>query len=172
MKQKFLLLCLATATFANMNKINSFEADFTQKIVDDKGKVILYSGHISAKKPQYALWKYIKPINKSVYILEGKAVIVEPDLEQAIVKKIGKNLDFFKLVENAKKISEDKYLAHYNNTTFIIQTKDGVMNSISYKDEFENKVVIDFTHQKENQKIDKKVFEPIIPDDYDVIRDQ
>jgi len=171
MKQKFLLLLLTTATFASINKINSFQADFTQKIVDDQNKTIVYSGHITALQPQYALWKYTKPITKSVFILQDQAIIIEPDLEQAIIKKIGKNLDFFKLIENAKKLSREKYLAKYNNTTFTIQTKNGTIVSISYEDELENRVIIDFTHQIENKKIAKEVFTPNIPDDYDVIRD-
>jgi len=171
MKHNFLLLILTTASFANINNINSFEADFTQKIVDDQNKTIIYNGHIQAKKPQYALWKYTKPINKSVYILENKAIIVEPELEQAILKKIDKNFDFFELIQNATKISNNKYLTHYNNTTFIIGTNNGIITSISYKDEFENKVIIDFMNQIENNTMDEKIFTPTIPDDYDVIRD-
>ena len=171
MRPKILLLLLTTASFANINNINSFEADFKQKIVDDKDKEILYYGHIMATKPQYALWKYTKPINKSVYILENKAIIVEPELEQAIIKKIGNNFNFFELINNAKKISDNKYLARYNNTTFIIQTEKGTIMSISYKDEFENRVTIDFTNQVENKKIEKSKFNPIIPDEYDLIRD-
>ena len=170
MKEKFLLLLLATASFANMQNINSFEADFKQKIVDDQNKTIVYLGHIKATKPQYALWNYTKPIQKSVYILENKAIIIEPELEQAIIKRISNNFDFFKLIRDAKKLSNGKYLARYNNTTFIIQTKNDTIVSISYKDEFENRVTIDFTHQIENKEIDKKEFTPVIPDDYDVIR--
>ena len=171
MKQKILLLLFTTASFANVLDINSFEAEFQQKIVDDQNKTILYYGHIIAKKPQYALWKYTKPVEKSVYILENRAIIVEPELEQVIIKKIGKNFDFFKLIQNAQKISNNQYLARYNNTTFIIKIKENIIYSISYKDEFENSVTIDFTNQIENKKIDTKIFEPSIPDDYDIIRD-
>jgi len=170
MKQKILLLLFATASFANIQNINSFEADFKQSIVNDQNKTILYYGHIIASKPQYALWKYTKPIEKSVYILPNRAIIVEPELEQAIIKKIGKNFDFFKLIQNAQKISNNKYLARYNNNTFIITIHKNMIKSISYKDELENSVTINFTNQIENKKIDKKEFEPNIPDDYDIIR--
>ncbi len=170
MKQKFLLLFLATASFANLNNINSFEADFNQSISDDQNKTILYYGHVKASKPQYALWTYIKPIQKKVYIMDNQAIIVEPELEQAIIKKIGNNFDFFTLIKNAKKLANDKYLAKYNNTSFIIKTKNSSIESISYKDEFENRVLINFTNQIVNKKIDKKEFTPVIPDEYDVIR--
>ncbi len=171
MKEKLLLLLLTTASFANMHNITSFEADFEQNIVDDQNKTILYYGHIKAIKPQYALWSYTKPVQKSVYILENQAIIVEPELEQAIIKKIGNNFDFFKLIQNAKRLSKNKYLARYNNTTFIIHTKNGTINSIVYKDEFENSVTITFRHQIEDKKIDKEEFTPNIPEDYDIIRD-
>ncbi|MBA1432377.1 MAG: outer-membrane lipoprotein carrier protein LolA [Epsilonproteobacteria bacterium] len=171
MKQKFLLLILATASFANIETIQSFEADFTQNIVDDKNKTIAYYGHVKAMKPQYALWTYTKPIDKQVYILQNKAIIIEPELEQAIIKKIGDNLDFFQLIKHAQKLDNERYLAHYNNTTFIISTKGNKIVSIAYKDEFENRVTIDFTHQIVNKKMDKREFSPNIPDEYDLIRD-
>jgi outer membrane lipoprotein carrier protein len=170
MKEKMLLLFLATATFANIETMNSFEADFKQKIVDDQNKTIIYSGHIKAKKPQYALWNYTKPIQKSVYIVDHRAIIIEPELEQVIIKKIGNNFDFFKLIKNAKKLSHGKYLARYNNTTFILQLDKDKIISISYKDEFDNRVVIDFKNQIENKEINQTEFVPNIPDDYDVIR--
>jgi outer membrane lipoprotein carrier protein len=170
MKEKLLLLLLTTASFASFQNINSFEADFKQNIVDDKNKTISYFGHIKAEKPQYALWNYTKPIQKSVYIFSNQAVIIEPDLEQAIIKHIKHNLDFFKLIKNAKQLSRNRYLAHYNNTDFYITIKKDLINSISYKDEFENNVTILFSNQVENKKINKMDFKPMIPDDYDVIR--
>jgi len=170
MKEKFLLLFLATASFANINNLNSFEADFKQNIVDDKNKTITYYGHVKASKPQYALWTYVKPIEKKVYILDNQAIIVEPELEQAIIKKIGNNFDFFTLIKNAKKLDNGNYLAHYNNTAFTIKTKNNSIESISYKDEFDNSVLIDFTNQVINKKIDKKEFAPVIPDEYDIIK--
>jgi len=171
MRYNFLLLFLASASFANLSSINSFEADFKQDIADDQNKTIVYYGHVKATKPQYALWTYTKPIDKQVYILQNKAIIIEPELEQAIIKKIGSNFDFFKLIKNAKKIKDDTYLARYNNTTFIITTENNSILSIAYKDEFENRVTIDFSNQIVNKKIDTKEFTPNIPDGYDIIRD-
>ena len=170
MKEKILLLFLATASFANIKNLSSFEADFKQNIVDDNNKTITYYGHVKASKPQYALWTYVKPIQKKVYILDNQAIIIEPELEQAIIKKIGNNFDFFRLLKNAKKLDKNKYLAHYNNTSFTIKTKNDSIESISYKDEFDNSVLIDFTNQIVNKKIDKKEFTPAIPDDYDIIK--
>ena len=170
MKHNFLLILLSCSAFANINNISSFEADFKQSIVDDQNKTIIYNGHIQAQKPQYALWKYTNPIQKSVYILLNKVVMVEPDLEQAIIKNIDSNFDFFSLLKSAKKINDNKYMTRFNNTTFFIIMDKLKIKSILYKDAFDNKVKIDFTNQVEDKKIGVKLFTPIIPDDYDIIR--
>jgi len=172
MKKNFLLTILASTTlFASLNNINSFEADFIQNIVDENGKTIKYSGHVLAKKPQYAFWKYSTPVEKNVYILPQRVVIVEPELEQAIVKFISSDFDFFNMLKNAKKISQDTYEASFNNSTFKIKMNGSEIVSISYKDEFENDVTINFSKQKQNIEINDRKFIPSIPIDYDVIRD-
>ncbi|WP_457746306.1 LolA-like outer membrane lipoprotein chaperone [Sulfurimonas sp.] len=172
MKKNFLLTLLASTTlFASLNSINSFEADFTQNIVDEKGKTIKYTGHVLAKKPQYAFWQYSTPVKKNVYILPQRVVIVEPELEQAIVKFIRSDFDFFNMLKNAKKISSDVYEASFNNAKFKITMKNSEIVSISYKDEFENDVTIAFSKQKQNLEINDSKFIPNIPIEYDVIRD-
>ena len=108
MKHNFLLILLSCSAFANINNINSFEADFKQNIVDDQNKTIVYNGHIQAEKPQYAVWKYISPIQKNVYITPTEVIMVEADLEQAIIKRIDSNFDFFSLLSSAKKINDNK----------------------------------------------------------------
>ncbi|WP_457744003.1 LolA-like outer membrane lipoprotein chaperone [Sulfurimonas sp.] len=169
MKKLLFLTFLAVSSYANINDIKYFKADFTQSIVDDQNKTIEYLGHVQAAKPQYALWEYKTPINKQVYILPNKVVIIEPELEQAIIKKITGNFDFFSLIKNAKRIGKDDYVANFNNTKYDIKLVNGIIESISYKDEFENNVKILFAHQVENIKYKKKIFTPTIPKEYDII---
>jgi outer membrane lipoprotein carrier protein len=57
MKYLIPMLMIATTLFSSMRDIKSFEADFKQTITDDKNKSISYIGHVSAIKPQTALWK-------------------------------------------------------------------------------------------------------------------
>jgi len=171
MKQKILLLLVHMALYGDIGNLTSFEADFTQNITDDHNKTIHYQGHIIAQKPQYAFWKYTAPVIKNVYVSADKYIVIEPDLEQAIIKNIATKFDLFALIQNAQKITQEKYLAHYGDTTFFITLKNNLVSSIAYRDEFENKVVISFKNQKQNITIDKKKFEVKIPDDYDVIRD-
>ena len=83
--------------------MNSYEADFRQVVTNDKGNILEYSGHIKIMKPQYALWEYLQPSTKLIYINKNMATIIEPDLEQVIVKKLHNSIDFFKILKNAKK---------------------------------------------------------------------
>jgi outer membrane lipoprotein carrier protein len=75
------------------------------------------------------------------------------------------------MLRNAKKIEKNRYEAYYKESKFVITTKDEVIETISYIDEFENKVKIVFKNQKQNVKIDMKIFTPKYPLEFDVIRD-
>jgi len=171
MKRLLFLALVAVAAQASIKNIQYFEANFTQNIVDDENKTITYKGHIKAAKPQYALWQYKSPVNKQVYILPHKIVIVEPELEQAIIKKIGDNFDFFSLIKNAKKIDNKHYLANFRGKNYLITINNGILISISYKDELDNKITINFTNTKIDKKIEEKSFIPQIPEDYDLIKE-
>ena len=171
MKQIFLIAILVSEIFAFFDTIGSFQADFIQTVTDDKNKVLTYKGNILASKPQNAIWRYLTPINKDVYISSYKVTIIEPEIEQAIIRKIESNFDFFKMIENAKKSKDNIYITKFKNTSFTIFTKDNLIESISYIDEFENNVKILFENQKQNEKIDENIFIPNIPLEFDIIRD-
>jgi outer membrane lipoprotein carrier protein len=112
-----ILLC-STISFANIKDINSFEADFIQTITDDKNSSLNYTGHITASKPQNAIWNYLTPVKKDVYINRFSITIVEPEIEQVIIRKIKSNFDFFMMIKNAKKIDENTYIANYKEVKF------------------------------------------------------
>ena len=172
MKYALLFSLLLTFVEANLIDLHSFQADFKQSITDDKQKILNYKGKVIATKPQNALWNYTYPISKLVYINSRTVTIVEPELEQVIIKNIESNFDFFKLVQNAQKISKQKYETFYKETRFFIKTdKNEIIESISYKDEFENDVVIHFSNQIINKPLNAEIFIPNVPLDYDVIRD-
>ncbi len=171
MKYILTLLLSYTLSFASFDTLNSFEADFTQSVTDDKDKSLVYKGHIIASKPQNALWNYTKPIKKDVYINNFSVTVIEPEIEQVIIRKIESNFDFFSMVQNAKKIDENRYEANYKESKFIITTKNELIESISYIDEFENRVKIVFENQKQNEKINLELFVPKYPLEFDIIRD-
>ena len=168
--KKFLLLFISILTFANPFNINSFEADFTQTILDEAGKKITYNGHLKAMQPHYALWSYEKPIKKDVYINNNQIVIIEPELEQAIIKRIESKFNFFALLSQAKKVNNFTYTTNFMDTKFtIILQKDLKIKTIFYLDDFENNTTINFTNQKTDIEIPQDLFEPSIPIDYDTI---
>ena len=169
MKHIFILLILYTSSFAFFNNLNTFQADFTQTVTDEKDKVLSYSGSVVASKPQNAVWTYTTPIKKEVYINIGSATIIEPEIEQVIIKHIESNFSFFNMINNAKKIKENVFVAKYKDSKFTIVTKNDLIESISYIDEFENKVKIVFKNQKQNEVIDSKLFVPNIPVGFDII---
>ena len=171
MKHIILLQILLQLAYAQILTINSFEADFKQELTDEKGKVISYKGHISAVKPNYALWKYETPLNKEIYVSKTKVIILEPEIEQVIIRNTYLDFDIFDLIKNAIMLKENTYKAHFRETDFQIVFKNSLISSISYKDELDNSIKILFSKQLQNKKIPLNRFIPSIPDEYDVIRD-
>lgn len=169
MKHIFILLLLYTSSFAFFENLNTFQADFTQTVTDEKNKVLSYSGFVVASKPQNAVWTYTTPIKKEVYIDINSATVIEPEIEQVIIKHIESNFSFFNMIKNAKKIKENVYIANYKESKFTIITKNNLIESISYVDEFENNVKIMFKNQKQNEEINPEMFIPDIPQDFDII---
>lgn len=171
MKYMIILQMLFTMAISSVLDINSFEADFKQIITDGKGKELSYSGHIVASKPQYALWSYKEPVKKNVYITPRYVTVVEPEIEQAIVRKIASNFDFFNMIKKAKKKTDNMYIATLNESKYTIKLEKSMIKSISYLDEFENEVSIIFNNQSTNKIFSENIFRAKIPVEYDIIRD-
>ena len=171
MKQLLIPILCSTLSFATLNDIHSFKANFTQSVTDDKNTTLSYNGYIRAQKPQDAVWNYISPIKKDVYIDRFRVTVVEPEIEQVIIRKIESNFDFFMMIRNAVKVNENIYVANYKDAKFTIKTDKNLIQSITYKDEFENDVLISFTNQKQNIKINDEVFIANYPLDFDVVSD-
>lgn len=163
-------LC-STLSFGAFENIHSFQADFSQSITDDKNSTLSYNGKVQAKRPQEALWNYHSPIKKDVYIDKFRVTVVEPEIEQVIIRRVESNFDFFNIIQNAKKVSENEYEGFYQKTKFTILLEKNLIKSISYKDGFENKVEVKFENQEQNVKIEEDVFIAKYPLDFDVIRD-
>jgi len=171
MKYLLLLLLLLSKLLASPMNLTTFQADFIQTITDDKNKTLTYEGKIIASYTKNALWQYTSPVEKSVYLNQNKVTIIEPELEQVIIRHIKSNFNFFNMIKNAKKITSNQYLTTFNNVKFTITTKNKKIKTIKYFDEFENKVKIIFKNQKQNIKINNNLFLPKYNLDFDVIRD-
>jgi len=165
-----LLPFLVSLVFGDILNIDSFQANFQQSITNDKGNRLEYKGYIKAAKPQYALWSYTTPVTKDIFINSQQVIIIEPEIEQVVIKKINSNFDFFALIKNAVQVDNNIYKATFQEVTYSITIKASKIESISYKNELENRVVIKFSNQIQNKNIDTNVFTPNIPTDYDIIR--
>lgn len=167
-----LIFLLFLSLEASPKDINSFNGKFVQTIVDDNGKKIVYAGELWASKPQNALWVYQKPIQKSVYINAQKITVVEPAIEQVTLRTLDDEIDFLQIIQKAKKVNDEKYTATLKGESYNIIFKNDLLSSISYTDGFDNKVAIVFTNPIQNKPIEMSKFKPVIPEDFDVIKDR
>lgn len=166
-----LLLLLCTSLQATMKDISSYEAAFTQTIIDQDNVKIVYTGTFQALKPLHAVWHYQTPVEKSVYINNQQVVIVEPELEQAIYKYSKENFTLFNILDNATKIDHNTYKKEIHDRTYTLKVDKNIILSLEYLDDFENKVFITFSKQRPNIALVNKSFHPIISEDYDIIKE-
>ncbi len=170
MKIFTVLTFLISSAFAFGENIQSFEAEFVQSITDETNKTLTYKGKMHSKRPDLVLWHYTEPINKKIYLTKKRAVIIEPELEQAIIKRLNGEIDFFGVLASAESVDNTHYRANYKNIEFILKEQKNIIESLSYTDQLENKIVIIFSKQKQNRPIDDEFFIPNVPKDFDIIR--
>jgi len=172
MKYLLILSFLISSAFSFGENLQSFEADFVQTITDETGKVLTYKGKMYTKRPSFVLWDYTYPQRaaKKLYLNETRAVLVQPMLEQATITEIRGGMNFFKILSSAKAVDDTHYLATYHKINFILKQENGVIISLSYEDELENKILIIFSKQRQNRFIEDNLFRPKVPQDYDIIR--
>lgn len=165
-----IVLLSATLLNANIANLNSLESDFKQSIINDQNSKIVYSGKMYAtKKDNKALWIYKTPVEKKIYYNVGQIVIIEPELEQAIFAKLSKVPNIMQLLSDAKKVSSDKLITTFNKIKYTIIIDDKKIQTISYVDEMQNKVSIEFNSQFINKTIPKDMFSYNIPESFDIL---
>lgn len=170
MKLLILIIFISESLFAQIIDYKTFQSDFLQNITNPSGKVISYKGNIILKDNNKILWTYTTPILKQIYILDSDVIINEPELEQTIYTKVQKELNFSTLLNNAIKIDSYTYQSIINNTKYTLFIKKGILQSISYTDEIENKVSIIFSNQVIDKEIDSKTFLFDQDPDFDIIK--
>jgi outer membrane lipoprotein carrier protein len=150
--------------------LKSFQGAFTQTIVNSSGNTIEYKGELLVKNSNKIVWHYTKPIVKNVYILGDYAIVDEPELEQAIYTKLQKELNLFTLMQQAKHIENQTYETTLNDIVYTIVMQKNHIKSVSYKDELENSVKINFYDTQINHEIPEHKFQFFPPKHYDIIR--
>ncbi|MEA3553697.1 MAG: LolA-like outer membrane lipoprotein chaperone, partial [Campylobacterota bacterium] len=153
-----------------IKNINSYEAVFTQSIINSSGKEILYNGKIYIKQPSQMLWKYNDPIEKFVHINNKNVTIIEPDLEQAIMSRLEKEINIIKLLKDSTKVDETTYKSTLYDKVYTIKIINNKLTQIKYTDELDNNITIDFKNIKQNEPIPSDIFKFKIPYDFDIIK--
>ncbi len=172
MKKTFFILLLSfTITYAKL-QITSFQSDFIQTVTNEQNKTLHYKGEIFFKAPGLVKWSYSTPLPKAIYIKDHEVTIIDKTLEQVLIKRVDPDFDFKRLLELAKKVTDDHYRAKYGEKIFDIFLKNGKLCCIQYQDDLGNRVKIEFLHPKQNVEIDRAVFEFRLDPSWDVVYEQ
>lgn len=161
----FFFLSHILATDLNFNTYSSY---FTQS-VKSKNSALSYSGHFTLNQEQ-AYWSYDTPSKKEIYINKNQIVLVEHDLEQVVFSHLDNIPNLNEIFKKAKHLNDNQLIAKYENINYTITLKDNEIQSIAYKDEFENDILITLNHQIKNPTINPEVFKPKFPNYYDMVR--
>lgn len=170
MRYIFGFLILSVFVVANELDFSTIRSSFTQTITNEENKKIIYTGEFYASSNAKALWIYKSPIKKEIYFSRNSVVIIEPELEQAIVTDIDNTPNITKILRSAKKLDESRYEAIFEDTSYIITMENSLIHSISYKDKLENSIVITLEKASLNEVFEDSLFIPKIPQEYDIIK--
>ena len=167
MKKILVFLFFLSQILALNLDFDTLKSDFIQTI-NSKNSTLSYSGSFIISKDK-AYWLYEKPSKKEIYINKNQVIILEHDLEQAILSRLENVPNLTQILKNAKK-QGDKFIAKYENTDYTITMQNENIKSVSYKDEFENEVLISLENSIKNPKINDEIFKAKIPPNYDLLR--
>ena len=172
MKSFFMLLFFfSSALFASpLEAFKTIQSDFVQNVTNDQNKTIRYEGKFYATKDKKALWIYEKPVAKKIYFNDTKVVIIEPELEQAIITTLENTPNIAELIRQAKEIAPNRYQTTFMETTYTITATQTTIKNVVYNDKLDNHVEILFGDQSINLFLDDALFVPEVPVGYDYIR--
>lgn len=171
MRLALCLFFLSSLLWAKIDHFKTIQSDFLQKVTNDQNKTIVYEGTFYATQDKKALWVYKKPVAKKIYFNNNRVVIIEPELEQAILTTLENTPNIAQLLREAKEIKPNHYTAHYLETTYTIFAGKETLEKVLYRDKLDNAVEIIFSNQSTNLFIDDELFRPEIPKTYDIVRE-
>ncbi|MDR1975669.1 MAG: LolA-like outer membrane lipoprotein chaperone [Campylobacteraceae bacterium] len=171
----FLLLCV---TFLNAEggAFKSISSDFTQTIKSSENDTIKYSGSFQATSEgdnNFALWHYKTPIIKKIYFANNDVIILEPDLEQAVITTVDEIPDISHVLNEAlkaNKLTNKEITVNIANVDYKISFQKNTPFKIAYTDALDNKIEILLRNTILNTNIDKRTFQAEIPTNYDIVR--
>lgn len=177
----FYILCqisISTSLLgAGLNtNLKSLKADFEQIISTEGGLEASYYGVLHAKMPDKAKWDYAPPMDKQVFISNGRYAVYEPSLQQAYIGAMQGANDFFEILSNATPQLDSnnkqtgKYIARVDGIEYILAVdKRGLPTSIQYTDQLGSPTKILFSNVIANPTIKDSIFIFNAPSGVDVI---
>lgn len=163
-------MLFASALLAELPVPDQIQADFHQTVVNSENNQTLnYTGSVFMKFSNEAKWIYKQPIEKIICLMQNRAWVIEPELEQATLFQLDKAVPVLKILKKAQQIDKHKYKALYEGIEYIIITdsKDQI-KQIKYIDDLGNSVLLTFEKIK-TKLIDPSLLKCTIPEDYDII---
>jgi outer membrane lipoprotein carrier protein len=158
------------------DSIKSISSNFTQIITSSEGDSLKYEGSLQALNDgseNFALWVYEKPIEKKIYFANNRVVMIEPDLEQAVVTSVDEIPDISSILNKALNTNKQTNLdvnVTVLDTAYNISFKEGLPLKISYIDRLDNKIDILLKNTNLNINIHKLTFQIEIPEGFDIIQ--
>jgi len=170
MNKIILSLCAGSLLFAGLPVPKTLEADFVQTVRSpDTNRTLSYRGHMLARLPDRAKWIYTKPMHKTICLDHDRAWVIEPELEQATLYRLGHAIPLAAILQRAEKIGENRYAALYKGVDYEITVDSRQrLESVAYDDDLGNRVTLRFSRLR-TEPVDADALRCEIPDDYDII---
>jgi len=150
----------------------SMSAVFVQKVTTPKHKTVRYTGTLYVNRSREFRWTYDKPSHREICGDGSRVRVIDHDLEQVIVYKVGRLLDLMQLLKRAKVYRGNLYTARYHGTQYTLKVNaKGQVEQIAYKDEMDNVVNIHFRKiQYRDVPFPPDRLRCTLPKNYDIIK--
>ena len=172
-------------------KMNSAQGNFSQKVIDQNGKLVQeVSGIFFFKKPNFFRWKYTEPFESQI-ISDGELLyLYDPDLKQVVISSLDKlggvspamllvngdthnsfKLNYLKNIESRdwfQAIPKDKSKSTFKSV--LINFEAEKIKEMRVLDNFEQTTIIIFKSLVVNNKINDEFFLFNTPENVDVIK--
>lgn len=178
--------------FNFIKELNSFSTLFIQYTFNEDGSLIKESnGSLLYKKKSKYILEYNTP-NKIKFISDGQFITTyDKDLEQVIIQssKDKANDNIFSIITDEDLIKNKFNIKSYisngdihfklkpikedlRNNVFLLVVKDKAIKKITFMNDLDQSVTMDFNNFKKNVIINDSSFKIDIPDNFDVIIDK
>lgn len=178
--------------FNFIKEMQSFSSSFIQYTYNENGLLVATSnGNLTYKKKSKYVLEYEVP-NKIKFISDGQLItIYDQDLEQVIIKSIKDSesnniVNIFtneKLIKNKFDLqiffkNDENHIEfspvnkNIKSNSFLLVIKDNMIKSITFVNDFDQSVIMNFKGFKINVSILDSLFKIDIPDNFDVIIDK